>query len=37
MNSINTYYANYVFRKLYIIIFTYLYISILAYYRNYII
>lgn len=29
MNSINTYYANYIFRKLYIIIFTYLYISIL--------
>jgi len=29
MNSINTYYANYIFRKLYIIVFTYLYISIL--------
>jgi hypothetical protein len=29
MNSINTYYANYIFRKLYNIIFTYLYISIL--------
>ena len=27
MNSINTYYANYIFRKLYNIIFTYLYIS----------
>lgn len=29
MNSINTYYADYIFRKLYNIIFTYLYISIL--------
>jgi hypothetical protein len=29
MNSINTYYANYIFRKIYITIFTYYYISIL--------